>query len=394
MSTIQQFLFGSSVRASLWTSLALLLLRLHIGLSIMGAGKDKLPVPDWLVEQVTETGFPFPAFFAYLSVLAQFAGGLLIVIGLFTRPAAITLAFTMGVAAFLFHGVTPFLILHITQVLFWSYLLVAFAGGGRFALDQWVLAHSPPTKARLIPAWTIALALIGYSAAIQLTREPRQPTTTSASTDEIMTMNLAGTFNDWDVEAMSMTEQPDGTWQTTLAVTDPGPLEFKFAANGSWDLNAGESDQSSDTLPIQAVAESNQETEPANIRAAIPSAGSYLFTIHPNSLVYTVTKLAAKEDLLGEWQVDLRPTPDAAPYYQTLTIQSIDGGKITGQFYDSEIQHGQLNTQWNTVQATLITSDGSADYHTTLKLANGQLEGTTHAPARDLFSIWTAARSR
>ncbi len=47
-------------------------------------------------------------------------------------------------------------------------------------------------------------------------------------------------------------------------------------------------------------AEFNQETEPANIRTAILKAGNYQFTIDSETLAYTITKLAVKEDLLGE----------------------------------------------------------------------------------------------
>lgn len=55
--------------------------------------------------------------------------------------------------------------------------------------------------------------------------------------------------------------------------------------------------------------------------------------------------------------------------------------------------NGQPNTLWNTVQGTFTSSDGTADYHTTLKLTNSHLEGTTHAPTRQLFPIWTATKA-
>ena len=56
--------------------LLLLGARLYGGYTIASAGLDKLPVPDWMVDQVAQVGFPAVSFFALVACLTEFAGGL------------------------------------------------------------------------------------------------------------------------------------------------------------------------------------------------------------------------------------------------------------------------------------------------------------------------------
>ena len=357
-------------------------------------GIDKLPVPEWFVQQVAGLGFPAPAFFALLAALSEFAGGVLLAVGLFTRPAAIGLAFTIGVAAFGFHRVSPIIALHITQGLFWSYMLFAIAGGGRFALDQLVARGSErqpaPSRRRALGASLLAVLVTGYG----FFKQSSAPSIESASIPdfELTTLALVGTFNDWDLEATPMSKLNDGRWVAQLGPLEPGSLEFKFVANGSWDVNAGELDQQSDALPLSGIVELNDGQEPSNIRMANPAYGNYQFSIDPESLRYTVVKVAAAEDLLGEWQVDLRLTPEAPAHLHSLVVESVANDGLQGSFYGAEIESGRINTDWSTVQCTFITKDESGNNYTSAKLVDGRLEGTTHSPARDRLSVWTARR--
>lgn len=50
-----------------------------------------------------EDGFSFLVFFAWCAVLSEFFGGILLVFGLLSRPAAFFNAVTTFVAAFVFH---------------------------------------------------------------------------------------------------------------------------------------------------------------------------------------------------------------------------------------------------------------------------------------------------
>ncbi len=59
-------------------------------------------------EGVAELGFPFAIFFAWMTALTEFFGGILIASGLGTRVAAGFLFINMAVAAFLRHAPDPF----------------------------------------------------------------------------------------------------------------------------------------------------------------------------------------------------------------------------------------------------------------------------------------------
>lgn len=86
---------------------ALLLLRLTgLGLALahglskvagLAAGTSQM------AEGVAKLGFPMPYAFAWAAAIAEFAGGILVALGLFTRVSAAFSAFTMFVAAFLRH---------------------------------------------------------------------------------------------------------------------------------------------------------------------------------------------------------------------------------------------------------------------------------------------------
>lgn len=87
---------------------ALLVLRLAgLGLALAhGWGKIAAFVSGegaGFIEGVGRLGFPMPGLFAWAAALAEFAGGLLVALGLFTRVAASFSAFTMLVAGFIRH---------------------------------------------------------------------------------------------------------------------------------------------------------------------------------------------------------------------------------------------------------------------------------------------------
>src|ERR1700720_4440880 len=75
--------------------LALLLLRLGLGIIFVSHGYPKLFTH---LDQTTE-GFVkmgFPAYFAYIAGVLEFFGGILLILGLFTRIAGLLLAAGMG----------------------------------------------------------------------------------------------------------------------------------------------------------------------------------------------------------------------------------------------------------------------------------------------------------
>jgi putative oxidoreductase len=83
--------------------LALLLLRLGLGIIFVFHGYPKL----FTHTRETMQGFShmgFPVYFAYLAGVIEFFGGLLLVVGLFTRIAGLLLTVEMAVALVKVHG--------------------------------------------------------------------------------------------------------------------------------------------------------------------------------------------------------------------------------------------------------------------------------------------------
>lgn len=97
--------------------------------------------------------------------------------------------------------------------------------------------------------------------------------------------------------------------------------------------------------------------------------------------------------LIGEWKVDLRPTPLSAPYFQRLVITELGDRTFKGTFYyDSEIKEARINRDWEELTIAFITEDGTGAYNTVARLEGDILKGTTHSIGRDFLSIWSAEK--
>jgi putative oxidoreductase len=83
---------------------------------------------------VTSLGFPFPSFFAWLSALVELVGGLLIAVGLFTRPMALLAASTMVVALYR-HRTDPFSGMEKAVLFLTVFVAMSLAGAGPWSLD-------------------------------------------------------------------------------------------------------------------------------------------------------------------------------------------------------------------------------------------------------------------
>ena len=95
------------------------------------------------------------------------------------------------------------------------------------------------------------------------------------------------------------------------------------------------------------------------------------------------------KELIGTYKIDLRPTPEAKPYYQNFVIKSVDGKKFKGTFYGSSIVKGLFNTEWdNRVYFGFSTSDRTNTYYHSGYFQNGKVYGISYCPDRNLVSRW------
>jgi putative oxidoreductase len=90
---------------------------------------------DRFTSGVATMGFPAPELFAWSAGLTELAGGALLVLGLLTRPVALLMAITMGVAAFIRHADDPFKTKELAFTYFAMSVVVFLLGPGRYALD-------------------------------------------------------------------------------------------------------------------------------------------------------------------------------------------------------------------------------------------------------------------
>ena len=84
---------------------------------------------------VADLGFPFPTFFAWAAALSEFAGGIMVALGLGTRIGAVFAGFTMLVASYR-HLDDPWSKKELALLYLASMVAIALIGGGRFSLDS------------------------------------------------------------------------------------------------------------------------------------------------------------------------------------------------------------------------------------------------------------------
>lgn len=116
----------------------LLALRLFAGPALaLGHGIGKLPPTERFVAGVAEMGFPFPTLFSWAAGFAETLGGLLLLLGLFTRPAAFFILCVMCVATFIRQAGDPFAERELSMLYGAVAVLYLLAGPGRWSIDAW-----------------------------------------------------------------------------------------------------------------------------------------------------------------------------------------------------------------------------------------------------------------
>ena len=144
MDRIHHLLYGPRNINNANQDVAFLVLRFFVGLALCTVFEKLFPrngvwgPQEWFITDVTRMGFPFPKLFAWTAVLIEFVGGILLMLGLYTRPAAILNMVLTGVAAFIYHGgdiLKPGLLAFFFMIMCIS---IALNGAGKYSIDYFI----------------------------------------------------------------------------------------------------------------------------------------------------------------------------------------------------------------------------------------------------------------
>ena len=99
--------------------------------------------------------------------------------------------------------------------------------------------------------------------------------------------------------------------------------------------------------------------------------------------------------LHGAWLIDLRPTPDAEPYFQPFNVTSFAGNRFEGTFYGgTPVKAAYVNADWDGVHFAFVTSDGSGAYHHAGRMTGPDtIEGSTMSVGREFLAVWSGTRA-
>ena len=116
----------------------LLWLRFFMGAGIAYHGYGKIfgGMMPRFTQGVAQMGFPTPELFAWAAALSEFMGGIFIIIGFLTRPAAFFVFFTMSVAAFITHSADPLNVKEMALAYWVMASALMLTGPGKFSIDR------------------------------------------------------------------------------------------------------------------------------------------------------------------------------------------------------------------------------------------------------------------
>ena len=130
--------FRPNVTPNFWQQTSWAILRAVVGIMMIHNGTDKLAnIESFAEAYVAYIGLPFPIFLSYVAAFTELIGAPLLILGLFTRPAALSLFFTMCVAMYhhvLVAGLSiPYL--ELSAIYAACFLFFTINGAGLFSSD-------------------------------------------------------------------------------------------------------------------------------------------------------------------------------------------------------------------------------------------------------------------
>ena len=135
---------------------AALVLRVPVGIILAAHGGQKLfgwwggPGIDGLGQYLASVGIVPGALMATLAGGAEFFGGLALIVGVLTRPAAVLNVIAMAVAVFYLHGPNGIFLSNSGFEYALTVMAVALAlaiqGGGTYSVDEWLAKRQDAEK--------------------------------------------------------------------------------------------------------------------------------------------------------------------------------------------------------------------------------------------------------
>jgi putative oxidoreductase len=139
----QHWIFGTRAVGSPTADAGLVALRIMAGLLLASLhGIGKVPPQEGLVGWIGAMGFPAPIVFAWLAGLAEFLGGLLIAIGLLTRPAAAFVFIHFVIVVFVAHAGDAIGDRELAILFGIIALTLALTGPGRYSVDALIAGRT------------------------------------------------------------------------------------------------------------------------------------------------------------------------------------------------------------------------------------------------------------
>jgi len=126
-------------RHALLVDVGLLLARLSFGAMMLTHGWAKLTNFDAYSAKFMDFLGLGSSLSLGLAVFAEFFCSLLLGLGVLTRFAALNLAFTMVIAAFVAHGDDPFKKKEMALLYLTAYVVLLLTGPGRFSIDRLIV---------------------------------------------------------------------------------------------------------------------------------------------------------------------------------------------------------------------------------------------------------------
>jgi len=123
---------------SKYSDLALLLLRLGVGLIFVVAGWGKLTGIEGVQEFFGNLGIPMAGIMAWVVAIVEFVGGLMVLFGIKIRIPSLLLAFVMVVALLTTKLGGEFSAARLDIMLLLTSLALAILGSGKYSVDSMI----------------------------------------------------------------------------------------------------------------------------------------------------------------------------------------------------------------------------------------------------------------